>query len=111
MKHPSFPQRMHSIYSLLGQVTRAWMDDNAPRMGAALAFYTIFSLAPSLIIAIGAVGLIFGQAFAEGQLALQMNRLIGTESAQAVMTLIQTTRVSTPTIRLALFEMGTLIVA
>lgn len=45
-----------------------WVDDKCPRLGAALSYYTIFSLAPMLIIAIAVAGLVFGEEAARGQI-------------------------------------------
>src|ERR1041384_2476124 len=49
-----------TIFSLLKTASSEWSKDNVPRMGAALAYYTIFSLAPLLVIAIAVAGLAFG---------------------------------------------------
>jgi membrane protein len=46
------------------------MEDQAPNMGAALAYYTVFSLAPLLLIAIAIAGLVFGREAAQGQKAM-----------------------------------------
>ena len=62
----------------------AWMDDYAPSMGAALAFYTVFSIGPLLIIVIAVAGLVFGQAAAQGEIVTQLRQLLGEEGAVAV---------------------------
>jgi hypothetical protein len=49
------------IRDLIRKSVAAWVDDYAPSMGAALAYYTLFSIAPLLIIAIAVAGLVFGQ--------------------------------------------------
>ena len=54
------------IGPLLKSVFVEWWEDNAPRLGAALAFYTLFSLSPLLIIAVAIAGLIFGREAAQG---------------------------------------------
>jgi len=54
-------------YTLLIEACSAWAEDHASSQGAALAFYTVFSLAPVLIIAIAVAGLAFGQKAAEGE--------------------------------------------
>ena len=53
---------------MLKGALRGWMDDRAPRMSSALAFYSIFSIAPLLIITIGILGLVFGEKAVSGQL-------------------------------------------
>jgi uncharacterized BrkB/YihY/UPF0761 family membrane protein len=56
---------------LLKSVFVEWWEDNAPRLGAALAFYTLFSLSPLLIIAVAIAGLISGQEAAKGTWSLK----------------------------------------
>ena len=51
---------LEAVTALLRQAGAAWLADNAPRLGAALAFYTLFSLAPVLIVAVSVAGFIFG---------------------------------------------------
>jgi membrane protein len=62
----------------------AWSDDYAPSMGAALSYYTLFSLAPMLIIVIAVAGLIFGQDAARGEIVQQLSGLMGHDGATAV---------------------------
>ena len=72
-------------YWSLGMASvRAWNDDYAPSMGAALAYYTAFSLAPLLIIVIAIAGLVFGQAAARGEIVGELTSLVGPDSAKAV---------------------------
>jgi membrane protein len=66
-----------------------WSDDNALRMGAALAYYTLFSLAPLLVIAIAIAGVVFGAQAVQGQVTGQIQGLIGEDSAKAIQTMIQ----------------------
>jgi YihY family inner membrane protein len=67
----------------------AWIDDFAPSMGAAIAYYTIFSIAPMLVIAIAVAGMIFGQEAAQGEIVSQLRGLLGTEGAVAVQGLLK----------------------
>jgi membrane protein len=62
----------------------AWLEDYAPSMGAALSYYTVFSLAPMLLIVIAVAGLVFGQDAARGALLEQLSGLMGADAAQAV---------------------------
>jgi len=57
--------KLKAVYVLFKKACSAWADDNAPSMGAALAFYTVFSLAPVLIVAISVPVLAFGQKAAK----------------------------------------------
>jgi membrane protein len=72
------------LFSLLKQTASEWIDDNAPSRAASLSYYTIFSIAPLLLIAVAMAGLIFGQQAVKGQLAGELQGLLGTGSAQAV---------------------------
>lgn len=66
-----------------------WVDDKCPRLGAALSYYTIFSLAPMLIIAIAVAGLVFGEEAARGQIVGQLQGLVGVEGGKAIETMLQ----------------------
>jgi Predicted membrane protein len=72
------------IWKLLSATFTKWTEDHAQRLGAALAFYTVFSLAPILLIVIAMAGLVFGQEAAEGQIIGQIQDLVGDESAKAI---------------------------
>ncbi len=73
---------------LLSEVTSAWIADYAPSMGAALAYYTMFSIAPLLLIVIAVAGMVFGDDAARGAIAAQLQGLIGDGGAQLVGELI-----------------------
>lgn len=75
---------LSSILKLLKLSAIRWIDDNASSKGAALAYYTTFSIAPLLIIAIAIAGLIFGQEAARGGLFKELNTLFGTEASTAI---------------------------
>jgi membrane protein len=66
-----------------------WKEDNVPVLAAALAYYTVFSLAPLLIIAIAIAGAVFGEEAARGELVRQIQGLVGKEGAEAVQAMIQ----------------------
>lgn len=74
---------------LLKQSFSEWSEDNAPRLGAALAYYTILSLAPLLVIVIAIVGAVFGRDAAQGKIMEQLSGLIGTEGGKAIETMIR----------------------
>jgi membrane protein len=84
-----FSLRPNRIYQLLKTTYFQYSKDKVPRMGAALAYYTIFSLAPLLVIAIAIAGLVFGKEAVQGQVMGQIQGLIGPESALAVQTILQ----------------------
>ncbi len=69
--------KFFDIYALLKETITAWIEDEVPSMGAALAYYTIFSLAPLLIIFIAIIGLIYGPDAAQGHLLTQLRDQTG----------------------------------
>jgi membrane protein len=76
-------------FSVLKQAATEWMDDNAPTLGAALAYYTVFSLAPLLIIAIGIASLVLGQEAAQGKILDELRGLLGEQGGAAVQEMVQ----------------------
>ena len=78
-----------TLWSLLKQSVSSWIDDYAPSMGAALAYYTMFSLAPLLLIVISVAGLVFGREAAQGEVFTQLRDLMGDEGAGAVQGLLK----------------------
>lgn len=66
-----------------------WSEDKASRLAAALSYYTIFSLAPLLVIVIAIAGLVWGQQAAKGAIVGQIQGLVGQSGAQQVQTMIQ----------------------
>jgi membrane protein len=84
--------RPKAISGLLTAAYSEWNKDKAPRMGAALAYYTIFSLAPLLIIAVAITGLAFGMEAARGELARELQGLVGRDGARTIQDMIQSAR-------------------
>jgi membrane protein len=77
---PSFSE----IRDLVVTTFSEWNEDKAPRLAAALSYYTIFSLAPLLLIAISIAGLVFGEDAARGAISTQLSNLLGEQGASAV---------------------------
>lgn len=78
-----------SLYALFRQAVAAWIDDYASSMGAALAYYTLFSIAPLLLIVISIAGLVFGADAARGQIFAELRELMGEDGAAAAQALLQ----------------------
>ena len=57
---------MRRLWHLVKDSVSAWIDDYAPSMGAALSYYTLFSIAPLLLIVVAIAGLVFGPEAARG---------------------------------------------
>jgi membrane protein len=79
---------LQDVWHLICKSVEAWVNDYAPSMGAALAYYTLFSIAPLLVIAIAVTGLFFNQEAARGEIVAQIQGLIGRDGALAVQGLL-----------------------
>ena len=79
---------LKTIWELLRDTVTEWWEDNAPRLGAALAFYTLLSLAPLLVVVTAIAGVTFGKSAAEGQLVAEIQDLVGPRGAEAIQTLL-----------------------
>lgn len=96
---PPRPRFEHTSASWLGRqwqifsaAANAWVDDYAPSMGAALSYYTLFSLAPLLVLVIAIAGMVFGQDAAQGAIIAQLQGIMGKEGATAVQGLLTAAR-------------------
>lgn len=84
---PTVP--MNRFLALAKQTLREFGEDRAPRLGAALAYYTIFSIGPLLLIAIAMAGIFFGQEAAQGRVAQELERGFGAATAASVEQMIE----------------------
>ena len=75
---------LKNAWNLLKQTASEWSEDKVPRLGAALAYYTVFSIAPLLIIAIAVAGLVFGSEAATGAVQSQLQSFLGEDAAKAI---------------------------
>lgn len=67
----------------------AWWEDNALRLGASLAYYTLFAIAPVLLVAIAIAGLVFGPEAVRGEIVGQLRGLVGRDGAEAVQAMLE----------------------
>lgn len=82
---PSWSRRSPlTWWALIKDAVSAWIDDYAPSMGAALSYYTVFSMGPLLLIVISLAGLVFGEDAVRGELFGQIDGLMGPEAAQGI---------------------------
>src|SRR5437868_7848581 len=79
---------MRDSFRLFKQAFTEFNQDKVPRLGAALAYYTIFSIAPLLLIAIAMAGLVFGREAAQGEIFAQLRNVLGANSAQMVQSMV-----------------------
>ena len=80
--------QLRDFWSITKQAASQWSDDNASRLGAALAYYSVFSIGPILLIAISLAGLLFGEEAARGELLIQLEGYFGATGAQAIQGLL-----------------------
>ena len=78
-----------AMVSLLKQTFADWSEDKAPRLAAALAYYTAFALAPLLLIAIAVAGIFFGREAATNQIGQQVSGLLGQTAGEAINGMVQ----------------------
>jgi len=68
-------------WPVIKQTFSEWSSDKAPRLGAALSYYTVFSIAPVLVVAIAVAGAFLGRDAAQGKIVAQLGGLLGTDAA------------------------------
>lgn len=78
-----------ALATILRRALAGWWNDDVPRLGASLAFYTLFALAPILVVAIAIGGLIFGPEAVRGEIVGQIQGLIGRGGAEAVQSMLE----------------------
>ena len=78
--------RIKSIFALVKEAFVEWQEDKASLLAAALAYYTVFSITPLLVIAIAIAGAVFGQDTAQNEILEQINGLVGEQGAQIIKT-------------------------
>jgi membrane protein len=87
----SKPSLLRSAPRLLVKTAGDWMDNNALRLSAALAYYSVFSIAPLLVLSVGLAGWFFGADAVRGHLDDQLQSLLGPGPAKAVQSMVQST--------------------
>src|SRR6476660_826807 len=76
------------FFHLAVQAAKSWSNDFAPSMGAAISYYTVFSLAPLLVIVIAIAGAVFGRDAVQGAIVSQLGGLIGQQGATLIQGLL-----------------------
>jgi membrane protein len=97
------------LWTFLKDTFTAWSRDKVPRHGAALAYYTVLSLVPLLVVIIAMIGLIFGREAAQGYILEQIGSLVGPQSAEAIKEMIQRASQPSSGIVATLVATGTLL--
>jgi membrane protein len=89
MTHETRRLTFGTLMGLLRQALAEWLNDDAPRLGASLAFYALLSLAPGIIIIVAVAAFAYGQEAAQGQLALQIRDFVGAGVAKTIQEMIK----------------------
>src|SRR4051812_12780303 len=80
---------MKKYFGLIKESFGRWSEDKVPRLGAALSYYTAFSIAPLLLLTISIVGFVLGDDAARGEVVGQLSGIMGRQSATTVQNMIQ----------------------
>ncbi len=81
--------QLHQPLTLLKETYAKWSDHQAPRLGASVAFYSILSFAPLLVLLTGVIALVFGHESAQGALVNEARQVIGSKGADAVQAMLK----------------------
>ena len=103
--------RAKDLLELSKRAWRVWYDHGAHRLGAALAYYLAFSLAPVLVIAVALCSLVFGEAAARGQLVNQIESTVGPQMAGVIQTILGQTHVTGATTLATVVSIGALLLS
>ncbi|HYP89108.1 MAG TPA: YihY/virulence factor BrkB family protein [Polyangiaceae bacterium] len=79
---------MRELWETIKETATDWLDDNASRLAAALAYYSLLSLAPLLVISVAVAGLFFGADAARGKVAGELGSIVGAEAAQGIQSVV-----------------------
>jgi membrane protein len=85
----SITTKLKNGFNLFKDTASEWSEDNAMRLGASIAYYTAFSLAPLIVIAIAIAGFFFGAEAAQGEISSTMEGLVGKTGADAVESMVK----------------------
>ena len=101
---------LKDLWGVVKMAASAWVDDYAQSMGAALAYYTMFSIAPLLLIVISIAGLVFGDDAARGEIFSQLEGMLGAPGAIAVQGLLESVSKPTESVTAAIFGIALLLI-
>lgn len=100
---------MKRVWANIKAALKSFSQHKVPRLAAALAYYTLFSLAPLLVIIIAVVGLIYGTAEARSQLVAQLQGVVGPDTADLVSNMIERTQATGSGLGATIIGVGTLL--
>lgn len=79
---------MSEVWATVKETVNDWLDDGATSLAAALAYYSLLSLAPLLVISVALAGLFFGQDAARGRVASELGAVVGAQAAQGIQSVV-----------------------
>jgi membrane protein len=97
---------LRTVFGLLKDAALGWVNDKAPSRGAALAYYSMFAIAPIIILAVSLAGLVYGEDAASGKVAEQLQGVVGKPIADAIESLVRSASNPTASKRAALLSLA-----
>jgi membrane protein len=79
---------LSNAWHLIRDTAKGWSDDNAARLAAGLAFYTVLSIAPLLVLAVAVASWVFGEEAARGQIAAELSSILGEQAGEGIETVL-----------------------
>jgi len=107
---PPEPGRYERIASLAAEIFDEWSSDNAPRLAASLAYYSILSAAPLLVVSIALADLLFGGEAVRGQLAWEIQTFVGGEASRAIQSVLSNAHRPSSGFIATMVSLGTLVI-
>lgn len=104
------PQVLRQPLQILVKAVGRWSEDRGPQLGAAIAFYTMFAVAPLLVVAIAIAGAVFGEDAARGQIVGEIQGLVGPAAAKSIEAMIESAWRHPNGLWASLLGVGTLLV-
>ena len=98
------------FWNIAKKSVKLWLDDDASSMGAAIAFYTVFSIAPLLVIVIAVAGVVWEREAVQGEIVGQIAEVVGRDAAATVQSLLQSSVVSSSSLVATLLSVGVLLI-
>jgi membrane protein len=77
------------VIAVVKETAKDWLEDDATRLAASLAFYTVLSMAPLLVLAVSVAGLVYGEEAAKGEIADQISGVVGPQAGKAIQTILR----------------------
>ena len=105
------PFSLRGWWALLREAASGWMTHNASSLGAGLAYYSLFSIGPLILIVITIAGLVFGEEAVRGQVSSQISQLLGEQGAKGIENMLAVASQPTEGIFAAVLSTGTLVFA